>query len=276
MRDHPRMCGEKQMEPPGAVIRRGSPPHVRGKDAGSLDAGVDGGITPACAGKSQPTAPAENRSWDHPRMCGEKLFSFLLRSGTRGSPPHVRGKGRCRPARGWRSRITPACAGKSVAVLCVSSLSQDHPRMCGEKFGVFYLAVGVQGSPPHVRGKVGHVLVCRGGERITPACAGKSGRMNSNQRWKEDHPRMCGEKFQHQSVSLREAGSPPHVRGKAMSKSHLPTSCGITPACAGKRRPAVCHVRKDQDHPRMCGEKCTLPGVNALKEGSPPHVRGKD
>ena len=30
--------------------------------------------------------------------------------------------------------ITPAYAGKSFGVACLIPMSQDHPRVCGEKF----------------------------------------------------------------------------------------------------------------------------------------------
>ena len=70
-------------------------------------------------------------------------------------------------------------------------------------------------------------------------------------------------------------GSPPHVRGKAISKSHLPTSCGITPACAGKSFLLCGGDTWFRDHPRMCGEKYAGYFVGKAGEGSPPHVRGK-
>ena len=50
--DHPRMCGEKAVRTVLTLDRMGSPPHVRGKDAGHFCADHVTGITPACAGKS--------------------------------------------------------------------------------------------------------------------------------------------------------------------------------------------------------------------------------
>ena len=52
-----------------------------------------------------------------------------------------------------RARITPACAGKSLALSTTAAGVRDHPRMCGEKTscsGGFWMGWG---SPPHVRGK---------------------------------------------------------------------------------------------------------------------------
>ena len=50
---------------------------------------------------------------------------------------------------------------------------------------------------------------------------------------------------------------------------------GITPACAGKSFIRNYFQCWNEDHPRMCGEKQTLPSIAACSLGSPPHVRGK-
>ena len=46
--------------------------------------------------------------------------------------------------------------------------------MCGEKCDVKAIGTPDEGSPPHVRGKVCGFLLLPGGQRITPAYAGKS------------------------------------------------------------------------------------------------------
>ena len=70
--DHPRMCGEKLMPPLLGFGLTGSPPHVRGKDAGPVVQGAVQGITPAYAGKSTRPNKTLRGSQDHPRTCGEK------------------------------------------------------------------------------------------------------------------------------------------------------------------------------------------------------------
>ena len=112
--DHPRMCGEK-----GGVLRRapqrpGSPPHVRGKVGLRLIAAQDDGITPACAGKSEPPGSGLGASGDHPRMCGEKTKPQRVAPPKLGSPPHVRGKGDSEVISQCTHGITPACAGKRL------------------------------------------------------------------------------------------------------------------------------------------------------------------
>ena len=127
-------------------------------------------------------------------MCGEKRKDRLDYYVPQGSPPHVRGKDMDTLQTVHDARITPACAGKSKLGQFISLPVQDHPRMCGEKPLLHAKLLPMQGSPPHVRGKV-HLaalrLLCPG---ITPACAGKSRTKDRKYTPQWDHPRMCGEK----------------------------------------------------------------------------------
>ena len=47
---------------------------MRGKDIPRIKDKSGAGITPAYAGKSPPLYFLFSRSWDHPRLCGEKGF----------------------------------------------------------------------------------------------------------------------------------------------------------------------------------------------------------
>ena len=49
---------------------------------------------------------------------------------------------------------------------------------------------------------------------------------------------MCGEKFNVLYYYGYNKGSPPHVRGKGKNANRRERAAGITPACAGKRKPA--------------------------------------
>ena len=70
-------------------------------------------------------------------------------------------------------------------------------------------------------------------------------------------------------------GSPPRVRGEVLSSFLDSFALGITPACAGRRRRYPLCFARDEDHPRVCGEKKTLE-TNVVKgKGSPPRVRGE-
>ena len=147
--------------------------------------------------------------------------------------------------------------------------------MCGEKSIRRIMQSKVMGSPPRMRGKAQdlfHVDPVRG---ITPAYAGKSSGPMQKFGMSGDHPRVCGEKQRTLAVQDEPQGSPPRVRGKVWRSPAAPGTQGITPACAGKRRPVPSPRSTRQDHPRVCGEKppkgC---GLNLIL-GSPPRVRGK-
>ena len=127
--------------------------------------------------------------------------------------------------------------------------------MCGEKQRLQAFNDTVQGSPPHVRGKVEALRAAYPMLGITPACAGKScifGFCSGNH---SDHPRMCGEKSVFSTPLGCPPGSPPHVRGKETAKLASQFWIGITPACAGKSRFYAAAHHTSRDHPRMCGEK---------------------
>ena len=192
----------------------GSPPHVRGKEtrqAGLLRAP---GITPACAGKSNLFVFRRIEPKDHPRVCGEKLYTPCVIAPNVGSPPRMRGKG-CNLARGVRpDRITPAYAGKRWTWPECPLQSQDHPRVCGEKCAPTAQQNTATGSPPRMRGKAGQIQSQTPELGITPAYAGKSLRLCILSRLLQDHPRVCGEKKNVRLTKNSLAGSPPRMRGK--------------------------------------------------------------
>ena len=70
-------------------------------------------ITPAYAGKSEYFNVKQIITKDHPRLCGEKQLSQAYTDAKIGSPPPMRGKGLADETREYRTRITPAYAGKS-------------------------------------------------------------------------------------------------------------------------------------------------------------------
>ncbi len=171
-------------------------------------------ITPACAGKRLCLTCVLAILWDHPRMCGEKWLARFKPFATRGSPPHVRGKGVVHILVPEPLGITPAYAGKRMHQWCRKIANWDHPRMCGEKPLGLAPAGWPSGSPPHVRGKVDEEHIAEGRIRITPAYAGKSWSNALPCSRREDHPRMCGEKLSCLLLQWCFLGSPPHVRGK--------------------------------------------------------------
>ena len=152
-RDHPRVCGEKNIPQIHISRSTGSPPRMRGKAGKSHRCNHQPGITPAYAGKSLSAA------------C--RVLRVL------GSPPRMRGKGP-QSFRVWKlPRITPAYAGKSSSHISSFRWFRDHPRVCGEKSKKSVKNATQSGSPPRMRGKVYGGPQLGAGHRITPAYAGK-------------------------------------------------------------------------------------------------------
>ena len=93
----------------------------------------DDGITPAYAGKRLMVTSHSARTWDHPRVCGEKFVVVGAHEVNSGSPPRMRGKGAlCILGKGTGG-ITPAYAGKRKKLPPCELVFGDHPRVCGEK-----------------------------------------------------------------------------------------------------------------------------------------------
>ena len=74
--DHPRLCGEKFLATCGWGKHGGSPPPMRGKGTPERIDLRHVGITPAYAGKRIPCAANIDKPEDHPRLCGEKVYSM--------------------------------------------------------------------------------------------------------------------------------------------------------------------------------------------------------
>ena len=190
---------------------------MRGKGERIRSGTLAQGITPACAGKSSLRWAAIQTHGDHPRVCGEKLEHCGLYRSALGSPPRVRGKDHRKPERNQRPGITPACAGKRHGSWRRVCSNGDHPRVCGEKLGIFTRSGALLGSPPRVRGKVVWSRMFQHFIGITPACAGKRPCRTMLSCRPQDHPRVCGEKCAWLQGFAFRTGSPPRVRGKVPS-----------------------------------------------------------
>ena len=155
--DHPRRCGENEMQVITARVSEGSPPQVRGKRRGYTYSLHQKRITPAGAGKTVTDTY-------HPHIHA-------------GSPPQVRGKQAAESCQAAMLRITPAGAGKTFRIPLAVRPSKDHPRRCGENLSAIFRAAPDLGSPPQVRGKLVIHAECVLVQGITPAGAGKTKRL---------------------------------------------------------------------------------------------------
>ena len=131
----------------------GSPPRVREKLVRSKSGNQGYGITPACAGKTHTLTITVSEFQDHPRVCGKNFLSVNMFDIGVGSPPRVREKLSPTLAHSIKSRITPACAGKTEILTIHSTFKRDHPRVCGKNSWITLRLAVVRGSPPRVREK---------------------------------------------------------------------------------------------------------------------------
>ena len=126
-----------------------------------------------------------------------------------------------------------------------------------------------------MRGEVTLPETIYGGTGITPACAGRSAYTELRKVSDEDHPRVCGEKAVQRGCPPPCGGSPPRVRGEGSGDRVHDAGHRITPACAGRRLSPTDSSAKAEDHPRVCGEKCSPLKQAGSRAGSPPRVRGE-
>ena len=172
--DHPRGCGENEINYRPLERGGGSPPRMRGKHSYEKAQANGVGITPADAGKTRIRHHDFAASWDHPRGCGENFVIAAYAVRVPGSPPRMRGKPFSRSCSTLRGRITPADAGKTSPLILPLCGLPDHPRGCGENSYAVTRFSSMLGSPPRMRGKL------KTNERkekpigITPADAGKT------------------------------------------------------------------------------------------------------
>ena len=248
---------------------------MRGKAIAAFPKHHASRITPAYAGKSTLIEFVKNATRDHPRLCGEKVENIFQKRFQLGSPPPMRGK--AMKLMLWQKafRITPAYAGKSQHRKRNSGKSEDHPRLCGEKWRNAGNSWKPTGSPPPMRGKEVKASGINFVIRITPAYAGKSMVSGVCSPELRDHPRLCGEKRRFASLWLPVVGSPPPMRGKVGIRISTMADSGITPAYAGKRITWNLFLNYNRDHPRLCGEKYKPSKSKFRGQGSPPPMRGK-
>ena len=126
-----------------------------------------------------------------------------------------------------------------------------------------------------MRGKLHRETTWAAAQRITPADAGKTYMQVCIVVRCGDHPRGCGENLKSRVCPKIRTGSPPRMRGKRMLPQTTAPFHGITPADAGKTKINLGPEGTVKDHPRRCGENQDELLRKAVKNGSPPQVRGK-
>ena len=151
---------------------------------------------------------------------------------------------------------------------------RDHPRICGEHYGVSPFTPCALGSSPHMRGTLGVHESTSLVIGIIPAYAGNTPNICILSRFARDHPRICGEHVMAQNAPFENPGSSPHMRGTPENAPARSGGLGIIPAYAGNTSPPTKRTVKARDHPRICGEHMKYPHLDGATPGSSPHMRG--
>ena len=150
------------------------------------------------------------------------------------------------------------------------------PAYAGKRSITEGLTNVAMGSPPRMRGREVNFSRAWTGMRITPAYAGKRRHLPRKVFEGWDHPRVCGEEQGTWCCLPLEGGSPPRMRGRAVTVQGAFAGLGITPAYAGKSRATGQAPWPGWDHPRVCGEEIQSPRDQRQRYGSPPRMRGRE
>ena len=186
----------------------------------------------------------------------------------------MRGTHICSAFIGVKSGIIPAYAGNTWCGRSFSPSKRDHPRVCGEHWGIALTVAGVAGSSPRMRGTPEACVGVHVAWGIIPAYAGNTTTPLSSHVFDRDHPRVCGEHILDDSSAYILMGSSPRMRGTRRLPAVRRRRHGIIPAYAGNTSPLTKRTVRARDHPRVCGEHLVRTVIFAVKAGSSPRMRG--
>ena len=172
--EHPRVCGENCQVLFLWSVPHGTSPRMRGKRFPKNRSQFWTRNIPAYAGKTVNCDAEHNSRREHPRVCGENLYSVLPVRCKAGTSPRMRGKrGLVQPRLGAFRNI-PAYAGKTTLRGSVHLTEEEHPRVCGENQIFSKRGMASLGTSPRMRGKHGGVFEPESGGGNIPAYAGKT------------------------------------------------------------------------------------------------------
>ena len=195
-----------------------------------------------------------NLEWDHPRSRGEYPPRLVTSIHAGGSSPLSRGIRHPTLRPRTPLGIIPALAGNTLVRTCDLPLPRDHPRSRGEYRPPLPDGGVEQGSSPLSRGILRAAIVEREIQRIIPALAGNTERLQHVGGSPQDHPRSRGEYLLAALVDQVKGGSSPLSRGIRLIRE--------------------CFWIRRQDHPRSRGEYLKVLFRVWDWEGSSPLSRG--
>ena len=150
-----------------------------------------------------------------------------------------------------------------------------HPRSRGENCTYAINASTDAGSSPLTRGKHRQRGRLLDRNRLIPAHAGKTSKLEGTDVNFEAHPRSRGENGLTSAGTAVKAGSSPLTRGKHAIPAASATPMRLIPAHAGKTRRPPSKSRRGRAHPRSRGENLTYGLYPSISAGSSPLTRGK-
>ena len=173
-RAHPRSRGENEHVNGDRAEVGGSSPLTRGKRRRNRIRGLDPGLIPAHAGKTDFRPRGLDRGRAHPRSRGENDRRPCTDIPDQGSSPLTRGKLAQGGERVLREGLIPAHAGKTPTPTASPSTATAHPRSRGENSHTPCQSPERAGSSPLTRGKLNSVSLDDRGRGLIPAHAGKT------------------------------------------------------------------------------------------------------
>ncbi len=172
---------------------KGLPPRRRGRRERHSFFTLQGGTTPAQAGKTSAGSRTWPRPWDYPRAGGEDPARLGLLGADPGLPPRRRGRlGRAMDLLSFDG-TTPAQAGKTRQGRGPGQSLRDYPRAGGEDRAILVPLDSPVGLPPRRRGRHGPPGDAGGEGGTTPAQAGKTRGKCAARGPVKDDPRAGGE-----------------------------------------------------------------------------------
>ena len=192
-----------------------------------------------------------------------------------GSSPLTRGKPRSMTSATIASGLIPAHAGKTRDTAFLTGATTAHPRSRGENCTYAINASTDAGSSPLTRGKHRQRGRLLDRNRLIPAHAGKTSKLEGTDVNFEAHPRSRGENGLTSAGTAVKAGSSPLTRGKHAIPAASATPMRLIPAHAGKTSRGPSKVRASTAHPRSRGENKNVRKALNVLAGSSPLTRGK-
>ena len=273
-RAHPRVGGADYRPVETRTATMGSPPRGRGGHRRIPSRLGTSRLTPAWAGRTAQTRRKPNSPPAHPRVGGADSGTKWSDSSEMGSPPRGRGGPVAVAIGGDPLRLTPAWAGRTLVGARRPARSWAHPRVGGADPAVRDEPCPARGSPPRGRGGRSHRDPLAPDLRLTPAWAGRTGIGDCADQLHQAHPRVGGADLSGGRWCSALSGSPPRGRGGLFPLAGGPDPRGLTPAWAGRTRPASPRSQSPWAHPRVGGADRTRAVVQPWASGSPPRGRG--